>query len=164
MNSVDEQMNRCFFRYESMKSVKIKINIIDKGNECVIDFYRLIDTMDINQIRFTDPIFIDLSIDISMPTFIDWLIRVETVYFLLPPPIPPCAAGHLIPRCFYFYHARSVDFLLFFRRKSEVCEQAGMRCGSLSKGGRTWVQVELYSSVSCANIERKRLWKLSKVE
>ena len=35
-----------------MKSVKIKK--IDKRNECVIDFYKLIDTIDINQIRFTD--------------------------------------------------------------------------------------------------------------
>ena len=36
-----------------MKSEKIKLNI-DIPNECVIDFYRLIDTIDINQIRFTD--------------------------------------------------------------------------------------------------------------
>ena len=27
---------------------------INKGNECVIDFYRLIDTIEINQITFTD--------------------------------------------------------------------------------------------------------------
>ena len=31
-----------------------KTSKIDKRNECVIDFYRLIDTIDINQIRFTD--------------------------------------------------------------------------------------------------------------
>jgi len=45
-------INRCIFRYKLMKSVKIKK--IDKRNECVIDFYKLIDTIDINQIRFTD--------------------------------------------------------------------------------------------------------------
>ena len=31
-----------------------KTSKIDKRNECVIDFYRMIDTIDINQIRFTD--------------------------------------------------------------------------------------------------------------
>ena len=31
-----------------------KTSKIDKRNECVIDFHRLIDTVDINQIRFTD--------------------------------------------------------------------------------------------------------------
>ena len=36
-----------------MKSVKKKI---DKRNKCVIDFYNLIDTIDINQIRFTDSV------------------------------------------------------------------------------------------------------------
>ena len=30
-----------------------KTSKIDKRNECVIDFYRLIDTIDIKQIRFT---------------------------------------------------------------------------------------------------------------
>ena len=35
-----------------MKSVKIKK--IDKRNECVIHFYRLINTIDTNQIRVTD--------------------------------------------------------------------------------------------------------------
>ena len=39
----------------------------------VIDFYRLIDTIDINQIRFTE--FIDLSIAKSVPIVIDWLLR-----------------------------------------------------------------------------------------
>ena len=28
---------------------------MDKRNECVIDFYQLIDTIDIKQIRFTNP-------------------------------------------------------------------------------------------------------------
>ena len=41
-----------------------------KRNECVIDFYQLID------IKKSDlPIFIDLSIDKSIPIFIDWLFR-----------------------------------------------------------------------------------------
>ena len=31
-----------------------KTSKIDKRNECVIDFYRFIYTIDINQIRFTD--------------------------------------------------------------------------------------------------------------
>ena len=45
-------INRYIFRYKSKKSeVTSKI---DKRNECVIDFYRLIDTIDISQIRFTD--------------------------------------------------------------------------------------------------------------
>ena len=35
-----------------MKSGKTRK--IDKRNESVIDFYRMIDTIDINQIRFTD--------------------------------------------------------------------------------------------------------------
>ena len=66
----DEQINSCIFRYKSMKSVKI-----DERNECVIDFYRLIDTININQIRFTH--FIALSIDKSLPIFIHWLLRVK---------------------------------------------------------------------------------------
>ena len=41
--------------------------------QCVIDFYRLIDTIDISQIRL--PIFIDLSIHKSIAIFIDWLLR-----------------------------------------------------------------------------------------
>ena len=46
-----------------MKWVKIKINRYVK-RDCVIDFYRLIDTIDINQIRFTDFYrFIDRPID-----------------------------------------------------------------------------------------------------
>ena len=36
---------------------------IGKGNECVIDFYRLIDTIEINQITFTD--FYQLSSPVS---------------------------------------------------------------------------------------------------
>ena len=47
-----------------MESVKSRL--IDRRNECVIDFYRLIDTIDTNQIIFTD-----LSIDKSIPIFID---------------------------------------------------------------------------------------------
>ena len=50
-----------------MESVKSRQ--IDKRNECIIDFYRLIDTSDIHQISL--PIFIDLSIDKSIPIFID---------------------------------------------------------------------------------------------
>ena len=49
---LDVQKNRCIFRYKSMESVKSRE--IDKRNEFVIDFYRLIDTIDINQITFTD--------------------------------------------------------------------------------------------------------------
>ena len=45
-------LNRYIFRYKSMKSGKT--SKIDKWNECVVDFYRLIDTIDFNQIRFTD--------------------------------------------------------------------------------------------------------------
>ena len=45
-----------------MKSLKSRYT--DKRNMCVIDFYRLVDTIDINQIRFTD-FSIDLSIDYS---------------------------------------------------------------------------------------------------
>ena len=45
-------INRYIFRYKSMKSGKT--SKIVKRNECVIDFYRLINTIDINQIRFTD--------------------------------------------------------------------------------------------------------------
>ena len=38
--------------------------MIDKRNECVIDFYLLIDTIDINQIRFTEFYrFFDCKID-----------------------------------------------------------------------------------------------------
>ena len=32
----------------------VKSRLINKQNEGVINFYRLIDTIDINQIRFTD--------------------------------------------------------------------------------------------------------------
>ena len=45
---LDEQRNR----YKSMESVKTRK--IDKQNECVIDIYQLINTTDIDQIRFTD--------------------------------------------------------------------------------------------------------------
>ena len=47
------QMDRCIFRYEIDEIGKNQDKSIKK-NECVIDFYRLIDTMDINQITFTD--------------------------------------------------------------------------------------------------------------
>ena len=47
----NEQMNRCVFRYKSMKSVKIKIT--RWINERFIDFCWLINTIGINQIRFT---------------------------------------------------------------------------------------------------------------
>ena len=42
---------------------------MDERNKCFIDFYRFIDTIDINQIRFT------LLIDISILIFIDLLLR-----------------------------------------------------------------------------------------
>ena len=45
-----------------MKSLKSRYT--DKRNMCVIDFYRFVDTIDINQIRFTD-FSVDLSIDYS---------------------------------------------------------------------------------------------------
>ena len=74
-------MNRYFFRYESMKSVKSRQ--IDKRNECVIDFYRLIDTIESNQSIKSDlPIFIDASIDKSTLIFIDWLLRAKYKFIL----------------------------------------------------------------------------------
>ena len=42
---------------------------MDERNKCFIDFYRFIDTIDINQIRFT------VLIDISMVIFIDLFLR-----------------------------------------------------------------------------------------
>ena len=42
---------------------------MDERNKCFIDFYRFIDTIDINQIRFT------FLIDISILIFIDLLLR-----------------------------------------------------------------------------------------
>ena len=42
---------------------------MDERNKCFIDFYRFIDTIDINQIRFT------LLIDISILIFIDLFLR-----------------------------------------------------------------------------------------
>ena len=45
-------MNRCIFRYEIDEIGKNQDKSIK--NECVIDFYRLIDTIDINQITFTN--------------------------------------------------------------------------------------------------------------
>ena len=44
-------MNRCIFRYEIDEIGKNQDESIK--NEYVIDFYRLIDTIDINQITFT---------------------------------------------------------------------------------------------------------------
>ena len=52
----DQQMYQ--LRYKLMKSVKI----IDKRNECVIDFYKLIDIESI-------------SIKSDLPIFIDWPLR-----------------------------------------------------------------------------------------
>ena len=43
---------------------KNQVKSVDKGNECVIDFYRLTDTIDTKQIRFPDFYrFIDRQID-----------------------------------------------------------------------------------------------------
>ena len=49
--------------------LKVIIVWMDERNKCFIDFYRFIDTIDINQIRFT------LLIDISILIFIDLLLR-----------------------------------------------------------------------------------------
>ena len=54
----DQQMYQ--LRYKLMKSVKIKK--IDKRNECVINFYKLIDIESI-------------SIKSDLPIFIDWPLR-----------------------------------------------------------------------------------------
>ena len=51
-----------------MKSVKSRL--IDKRKEGVIDFYRLIDTINVNQIRFTE-----------FYRFIDW--RIDTDFYRL---------------------------------------------------------------------------------
>ena len=61
------------FRYEIDEVGKNHDKSTEKKNERVIEFYQLIDTIDINQIRFTDIYrFIDWKIDID---FIDWLLR-----------------------------------------------------------------------------------------
>ena len=44
----------CTYCKGNIDIVKKKKREIDKQNERVIDFYRLIDTIDINQIRFTE--------------------------------------------------------------------------------------------------------------
>ena len=66
-DGTEEQM---YLQIKSMESVKSRS--IDKRKESVIDFYRLIDTIDISQIRW--PIFIDLSTHKSIAIFIDWLL------------------------------------------------------------------------------------------
>lgn len=38
-------------------------------------------------------------------------VRSHCFYFLLPPPLSPCASGHLNPRCFYFYHATTYQII-----------------------------------------------------
>ena len=64
-------MNRCIFRYEIDEIGKNQDKSIK--NECVIDFYRLIDTIDINQITFTD-----------FYRFIDWQINIDFYRFTTP--------------------------------------------------------------------------------
>ena len=55
-NANEELMSRAqkIFQYKSMKSVKVS-RYIDERNDCVIGFYRFIDTIDITrQLRFTE--------------------------------------------------------------------------------------------------------------
>ena len=54
---------------------KNKVKSVDKGNKCVIDFYRFTDRIDTKQIRF--PTLIDLWMDKSIPISIDRLLRVN---------------------------------------------------------------------------------------
>ena len=111
---LDEQKNRCIFRYNSMKSVKPPYKLINKMSVSSISTDWSIQSI---LIKSDFLIFIDLSIDKSMTIFIDWLLRVYmygSVNSKCAHPLPP---GIYCPNVFCF--------VLFCFWKSCKCPKVG---------------------------------------